>query len=304
MTGALSKKKHASSRKSSRDNRYFYLFILPWLIGFFGLTIGPMLYSLFGSFCKWDGISAPQYIGIKNFLKLFTFDELFRKTMLNTLYYVVMAVPSSLLLSLLLAFLINGKHKFTGVFQAIFYFPSVSAGIAVYMVWIWFFNSEVGVFNYFLSLLGIQGPRWLSDPNVSMFTLVIMNLTFCGGQMLIFLAGLKQIPLAYYEAATIDGANGFQKFFKITLPMLSPTILFNGIMGMIGAFQIFGQALILTEGGPVQSTYVMGLFIYKSAFNYGKFGYASAASWVMFVVLMLLSFIVMRLSEKHVNYEM
>jgi len=292
------------SSKARRDTLFFYLFISPWLLGFLGLTIGPMLYSLFGALSKWDGITAPHYVGFKNFIKLFTFDDLFRKSMWNTIYYVILAVPSSVITALLLAFLLNFKHKFTGIFQAIFYFPSVSAGIAVYMIWIWFFNSEVGVFNYLLSLIGIPGPRWLMDPNVSMFTLVIMNLTFCGGQMLIFLAGLKQIPSAYYEAATIDGANGLQKFFKVTLPMLSPIILFNVIMGMIGAFQIFGQALILTEGGPVQSTYVMGLFIYKSAFNYGKFGYASAASWVMFAVLMILSLLVMRLSEKRVNYEM
>jgi ABC-type sugar transport system permease subunit len=292
------------SRKRLRDNAYFYLCISPWLIGFFALMLGPMLYSLFGAFSKWDGVMAPEFIGLKNFIRLITYDELFAQTMLNTLYYVVLAVPTSVCAALLIAFLMSSEHRLAGLFQAIFYFPSVSAGIAVYMVWVWLFNSEVGVFNYLLSLLGISGPRWLSDPHWSMMTLVIMNLTFCGGQMLIFLAGLKQIPQAYYEAATIDGASGAQKFFRITVPLISPMVLFNGIMSMIGAFQIFGQALILTEGGPVQSTYVMGLFIYNSAFLYGKFGYASAASWIMFVVLMAISLLVMRMSEGRVNYEM
>ncbi len=305
MNAALTK---PSRRRRSlirrRNNLFFYIFISPWLIGFLGLTIGPMLYSLFGALSKWDGVTAPQFIGMKNFVRLFTYDDLFLKSLKNTFLYVLMSVPSSVALALLLAFLLNMKHRGTGIFQAIFYFPSVSAGIAVYMVWIWLFNGEVGVFNYLLSLLGIQGPRWLSDPKWAMTSMVIMNLTFCGGQMLIFLAGLKQIPAQYYEAATIDGASGAQQFFRITIPLLSPTVLFNGIMAMISAFQIFGQALILTEGGPVQSTYVMSLFIYNNAFLYGKFGYSSAASWVLFLILMGISLVVMKLSDKHVNYEM
>lgn len=287
-----------------RNDIYFYIFIAPWLIGFFGFTIGPMLYSLFGALSKWDGVTAPVFTGLKNFQRLLTYDELFRKATLNTFKYVLMSVPSSVLMALLLAFLLNTKHKAAGIFQVIFYFPSVSAGIAVYMVWIWLFNSELGVFNYLLSLLGISGPNWLADPNWSMPAMVIMNLTFCGGQMLIFLAGLKQIPEQYYEAATIDGASAGRKFLNITLPLLSPTVLFNGIMAMIGAFQVFGQALILTEGGPVQSTYVMGLFIYDYAFLYGKFGYSCAASWILFVILMIISLFVMKLSSKHVNYVM
>ncbi len=266
--------------------------------------IGPMLYSLFGAFSKWDGVQPPEFTGMKNFIRLFTYDDLFKKSMLNTLYYVILAVPSSVCVALLLAFLMNMRHRLTGVFQAIFYFPSVSAGIAVYMIWIWLFNSQMGVFNYLLSILGIQGPGWLTDPKWAMPAIAIMNLTFCGGQMLVFLAGLKQIPQTYYEAATIDGASGAQKFFRITAPLVSPIVLFNGIMSMISAFQIFGQALVLTDGGPVQATYVMGLFIYRTAFYNGKFGYASAASWLMFLLLMAISLLVMRMSEGRVHYEM
>lgn len=287
-----------------RNDIYFYICVLPWILGFLGFTIGPMLYSLYGALSKWDGVTPPSFVGMKNFVRLLTFDELFLKSLYNTFRYVIMSVPTSVLLALLLAFLLNTSHKGTGLFQVIFYFPSVSAGIAVYMVWIWLFNAELGVFNYLLSILGIPGPNWLSDPRWSMPAMVIMNLTFCGGQMLIFLAGLKQIPVQYYEAATIDGASTGRQFRSITLPLLSPTILFNGIMAMISSFQVFGQALILTEGGPIQSTYVMGLFIYDYAFLYGKFGYSCAASWVLFVILMIISLFVMKASSKHVNYVM
>ncbi|MBQ8087058.1 MAG: sugar ABC transporter permease [Clostridia bacterium] len=287
-----------------RNDINFYICILPWLLGFLGFTIGPMLYSLYGALSKWDVVTAPTFVGMNNFIRLLTFDELFKKSLVNTFKYVILSVPTSVLLALFLAFMLNSKHKGAGIFQVIFYFPSVSAGIAVYMVWIWLFNSELGIFNYLLSILGISGPNWLGDPRWSMPAIVIMNLTFCGSSMLIFLAGLKQIPTQYYEAATIDGASAARQFRSITLPLLSPTILFNGIMAMIGSFQIFGQALILTEGGPIQSTYVMGLFIYDYAFLYGKFGYSCAASWVQFVILMIISLFVMKASGKHVNYVM
>ena len=255
-----------SSHKKRRDTIGFYLFISPWLIGFFGLTLGPMLYSLFGALSSWDGVRPPQFIGLGNFINIFTNDDVFLTATRNTFYYAIASVPTSIILSLLLALLLDKKRPGAGLLQMIYYFPSVCAGIAVYMVWIWFFNGETGVINYIFSLVGIKGPNWLADPNWAMPAIILMNLTFCGGQMLIFIAGLKQIPAQYYEAALIEGASGRQRFLRITLPLLSPVILFNTIMGLIGAFQVFGQVLVLTEGGPIKATYVYGYEIYKTAF--------------------------------------
>ena len=290
--------------KKKRDTFFFYVCISPWLIGFFGLTIGPMLYSLYGAMSSWDGVLPPNFIGLKNFTELLTSDSLFLKATINTFYYAAVSVPTSILFALFLAFLLSRNHRAAGIFQAIFYFPSICAGIAVYMIWIWLFNGELGAINYFLSLVGIRGPNWLADPAWAMPSMFIMNLTFCGSQMLIFIAGLKQIPAQYYEAAIIDGAGSAQMFRKITLPLLSPVVLFNTVMGMIGAFQVFGQPLILTGGGPMQATYVYGLFIYKASFYHFKFGYAAAASWILFAILMVLSLLVMKISASRINYEM
>lgn len=293
----------SSKKNQLREARAFYMFIAPWLIGFFGLTLGPMLYSLYGALSDWGGVLPPVFIGVDNFLEIFTNDPEFWKSFSKTLYYVVVSVPTSVAMALFLAFMLNNSRKATGLFQAIFYFPSVCSGIAVYMVWIWIFNSETGVFNYLLSLIGIKGPMWITDTAWAMPSLIIMNLTFCGGQMLIFIAGLKQIPSEYYEAATIDGASKLKQFGHITLPLLGPIILFNTIMGMIGAFQMFGQPFILTGGGPMRATYVFGIYIYESAFLYFKFGYAAALSWVMFLMLIVLSLIVMKYSDSKVNYD-
>lgn len=298
--GALTR----SSAKRRRDILGFYLFISPWLIGFFGLILGPMLYSLYGALSVWDGVRHPQFIGLGNFINIFTSDDVFVTATKNTFYYAAVSVPTSIVLSLLLALLLDKKRPGTGLLQMIYYFPSVCTGIAVYMVWIWFFNGETGVINYILSTVGIKGPNWLADPQWAMPAIILMNMTFCGGQMLIFIAGLKQIPAQYYEAALIEGASGRQRFWRITIPLLSPVILFNTIMGLISAFQVFGQVLVLTEGGPMKATYVYGYEIYKTAFSYFKFGYAAAISWVLFVILMLLSVAIMKGTSSKVNYEL
>lgn len=287
-----------------KETKSFYLFISPWLIGFFVLTLGPMLYSFYCALCNWDALTPPQFIGAANYIKTFTGNQDFWRAIANTLVYAVFAVPSSMLMALLLAFLLNKNHKGAGLFQALFYFPSVAAGTAVYMVWIWLYNKETGVLNYLLSMIGIQGPGWLTSTEWSMFSLILMNLTFCGQAMLIFLAGLKQVPATYYEAADIDGASEWSKLIKITIPMISPVVLLNTVMGIISAFQVFNQPYIMTEGGPMKSTYVYGMLIYDTGFRFYKFGEAAAQSWVLCLVLVVVTLLVMRLTKNKVVYDM
>nr|WP_308627284.1 sugar ABC transporter permease [uncultured Eisenbergiella sp.] len=298
------KNKRPVSTLERKERRYFYLFIAPWLVGFFLLTIGPMIYSFYCALCDWDGMSAPVFTGLDNYTRTISSNQDFRRALVNTFVYAVFSVPTSMLFALFLAFLLNKNHAGAGIFQALFYFPSVAAGTAVYMVWIWLFNGETGVFNYLLSLVGIEGPKWLSSTEWAMPSLILMNLTFCGQAMLIFLAGLKQVPAAYYEAAEIDGASEFAKFMKITLPMISPVVLLNTIMGMISAFQIFNQPFIMTGGGPMKSTYMYGMLIYDTGFYFFRFGEAAAQSWILCFLLVVLTVIVMKLINRKTVYEL
>lgn len=286
-----------------KERKYFYLFISPWLIGFLAFTLGPMLYSLYCSLCEWDGLTKPIFLGLNNYVRTIFSNQDFRRSLKNTFVYAIFAVPSSMALALFIAFLMNMMHRGAGIFQAFFYFPSVAAGTAVYLVWTWLFNSETGVINYFLSLLGIQGPRWLNSPEWSMPSLIIMNLTFCGQAMLIFLAALKQVPEVYYEAAEIDGANAADKFFKITVPQIMPIVLLNTVKGIIDAFQIFNQPYIMTNGGPMRSTYTYGMLIYDTAFLYYRFGEAAAQSWILCALLVVLSVIVMKVMNRKSDSE-
>lgn len=268
------------------------------------MTIGPMIYSFYCALCEWDGMSAPIFSGLDNYTRTITSNQDFRRALVNTFVYAVFSVPTSMIFALFLAFLLNKNHKGAGIFQALFYFPSVAAGTAVYMVWIWLFNGETGVFNYLLSLIGIEGPKWLASTEWAMPSLILMNLTFCGQAMLIFLAGLKQVPAAYYEAAEIDGATEFGKFANITLPMISPVVLLNTIMGMISAFQIFNQPFIMTGGGPMKSTYMYGMLIYDTGFYFFRFGEAAAQSWILCFLLVALTVIVMKLMNRKTVYEL
>lgn len=286
-----------------KERKYFYIFISPWLAGFLLLTVGPMIYSFYGALCDWDGLTTPSFIGLENYIKTFFSNQTFGRALANTFVYAIFSVPTSMVLALFIAFLMNQKHRGVAIFQAFFYFPSVAAGTAVYMVWIWLFNSENGVFNYILSLAGIKGPSWLTSTEWAMPSLIIMNLTFCGQAMLIFLAGLKQVPAAYYEAAEIDGASGFKKFYKITLPLIMPTVLLNVVMGIIGAFQIFNQPYIMTQGGPMQATYTYGMMIYDTGFRYYRFGEAAAQSWILCILLVVITVIIMKLMNRKTVYE-
>lgn len=277
---------------------WFYLLILPWIIGFLCLTLGPMLFSLYTCFTTWDGINQPTFSGISNFVKMFADDSQFYASLWLTFEYVLIGVPTSLTFALILAALLCNNVKGSALFQGLYYFPSVVSGVAVFLVWEYMFDPYNGIINYFLSLIGINGPAWLSSPDWSMPSLIVMNLFFCGGQMLIFVAGIKQIPSSYYEAARIDGAGSLACFFRITLPLLVPMIVFNLIMNMIGSIQVFAQAFVMTGGGPAKSTYFYVYYLYDTAFRFTDFSYASTMSWFMFLIILLLSILVLKWSRR------
>lgn len=302
----LSTQSAAPPRRRKRSpldtSRLFYLFISPWLIGFIGFTIGPMLYSLFAAFSDWNGVAAPQWTGLKNAFTMVTGDDLFWKSIGNTFYFALVSVPLNMIIALFLANLLNKRMPFSYLFRSVFYLPSVVAGVAVYIVWMQLYNPYAGIFNDLLSLVGIDGPMWLLDERTSMLSLILMNVFTCGGQMLILLAGLQDIPGDYYEAASLDGASGFRVFFSITLPLLTPVIFFNLVMGVINSLQIFAQPHVMTGGGPMYSTYVYGLHLYNTAFRFFDFGYACTLAWALFIIIMALSLFIFRSSKSWVYY--
>jgi multiple sugar transport system permease protein len=281
----------------------FYFFISPWLIGFLGLNLFPMLYSFYASFTTWDGITEPKINGGKNYAEIFTMDNRFWISLKNTFVYVFTSVPLTLFLALILAIMLCKKIRGANFFRSLFYLPALVSGVSTFITWRWMYDQQIGIVNYILSLFGIEGPGWLTDPNWAMASLVIMCMFFCGSAMIIFMAGLQNIPEQYYEAAKIDGASGLMQFFHITLPLLTPVLFFNIIMSLIDAFKIFTQPWVMTQGGPADATYVFGIHIYNSAFKYCTFGYASALAWILFIIIIIISFITLLLFRNRVYYE-
>ena len=290
-------------RNRKKQAKYFYMFISPWLIGFFLLTVIPLGYSIYLSLTKYTGYKAPKFIGIQNYMDMFFHDTLFWSSLANSFKYAILAVPTSLILALLIAVLLSRESKSSNFFQIVFFFPSIATGAAVFTVARYLLRGEGGLINYFLSLFGIKGPFWLTDAKWAMISLVLVNLLFCGQQMLIFLAGIKQIPVSYYEAAKMDVANDIACFFRITLPLISNVFVFNLIMGIISALQVYVQPLIMTGGGPLKKTYMYGMYIYDSGFSFGRFGYAAALAWVMYLIILFISKVILGSMEKLMNYE-
>jgi multiple sugar transport system permease protein len=279
-----------------------YLFIAPWLIGFLVFTAGPFLASVYLSFTKYDILSPPQWVGFANYQSLLRDDPLFWKSLLVTIRYGVVAVPLGTCGAVMLALLLNLEVKGIAVFRTIFYLPSIVPTVATSMVFIWLLNPQIGLINSLLRNFGIVGPAWLSDARWAPWTLVFMALWGVGGGMVIYLAGLKDIPTYLYEAAIIDGANAFTRMRLITLPMLTPVIFFNVVMGVIGAFQYFTQAYILTQGGPEESTTFYALYLFNRAWRYLDMGYASAMAWVLFLIVVVVTSALFRTQSKWVHY--
>ena len=289
-----------SRRKSSL---WGLALISPWLLGFLIFTAGPMLASLYLSLCKYD-LNTLSFVGTKNYETLLTRDPLFWRSLGNTALYVLFSVPLGLSGSLVIAVLLNQKVRGMPIFRTLFYLPSLVPAVASALVWAWVFHPDAGILNFGLSKLGIQGPKWLQDPKTSLASLIIMSLWGIGGsRMLIFLAGLQGISDELYEAAQLDGAKGWTCFKNITLPMLSPTIFFNLILGIIGSFQVFTSAYIMTGGGPDNSTLMYVLYLYNNAFKFFKIGKASAMAWILFLILLVFTGIQFKNASKWVYYE-
>ncbi|MFH1513056.1 MAG: sugar ABC transporter permease [Bacillota bacterium] len=291
------------SRKEKRETRNFYLYIMPWLISFLVLTVYPMFRSLTLCFTDSDFSGRGLFVGFKNFNTAFFTDPLFFKVFENTLWYVVLFVPASLILSFFIGWLLSRNVRALGFFRTVFYLPYITTGVAVIMLWGWIFNSDYGFINYLLSLAGIQGPRWLTDKNIAMVSIVIMSLWSIGNGILIMLAGIQDIPETYYESARLDGASTLRQVFKITIPLCTPTIFFNLVIGTIIAFQIFSQPYILTRGGPVDSTRTVAMYLFSNAFEYGKMGFAATIAWCLFIVIMTITLILQATSKKWVFYD-
>jgi multiple sugar transport system permease protein len=298
-------KAHAGRRRRSLQQqraRMFYILILPWLIGFILFVLGPMVVSLGMSLTRWNLLNPPVFIGAQNFTTM-AHDALFWQSLKVTTIYVAGGVPLGLVVALLLALLLNQKVRGLAVFRTIFYLPSVVTGVAVSVVFMWVFNPQFGLINDALSYVGITGPGWIASPTWALPSLILMSLWSVGGTMLIFLAGLQGIPVELQEAAALDGANAVQRFWSVTLPLLTPTILFNLILLIINQFQSFTQAYVMTNGGPLYSTLFYVYYLYLNAFQYFNMGYAAALAWVLFFIIFVLTVIIFRSSDRWVFYQ-
>ncbi|MCL5271267.1 MAG: extracellular solute-binding protein [bacterium] len=279
-----------------------YAMVAPWVVGFIIFGGGPLLFSILMSFCDYDMFNPPRWIGLANFRYFFGQDALVPKAIVNTLFMVI-GVPLGMTASLSLAMLLNQPVRVVSVWRTLFYLPAIMPAVASMVLWIWIFNPMGGVINKLIEVAGVQGPNWLASEQWSKPALILMGLWGAGAQMLIWLAGLKGISPHYYEAAALDGAGRWKQFRHVTLPMLTPYIFFNLVMGFIGIFQIFEVAFIMTQGGPVNSTLFYVYHLFNNAFRYGHMGYASAMAWVLFAIIMALTFVQLKLANRWVYYE-
>jgi multiple sugar transport system permease protein len=275
---------------------------MPFILGFLFWFLAPASVALYLTFQKYNLISPPQYVGLQNIEQLFK-DPLLLLSLKATFLYTLLSVPLSLLLSFFLATLINRQFRGIAIFRTIFYLPSIVPAVANALLWAWMFNTEFGLINVFIRALGGAKIAWLQSTSWAIPAFVILSLWGTGSSMIIFLAGLQGIPDIYYEAAEIDGAGRWAKLFNITLPLMSPIIFFNLLLGFINTFQVFTIGYLVTNGGPENSTLFLVLYIYRTAFRSQNMGYAAALSWVLFFILMVLSFITFKYLGKRVYYE-
>jgi multiple sugar transport system permease protein len=280
------------------------LFALPAILGFLIFVLGPMIASLIYSFTDYSVFKdETKFIGFENFITMFSGeDPFFYKSLGVTFYYVFLSVPIGIAFAFFLAILLNTKIKGRAIFRTIFYLPSIVPVVASAMIWLWLFNPDLGLINNVLSSLGLPTGLWLFSEKTVIPSIVLMGLWGVGGNMIIFLAGLNGIPEHYYEAIEVDGGNTFRKFWHITIPMMTPTIFFTSVMGLIGSFQVFTEAYVLTGGGPNNASLFYVFYIWREAFANSNMGFASALAWVLFVIIMLFTLLVFKTS-KWVYYE-
>jgi multiple sugar transport system permease protein len=286
-----------------REARTAYLLVGPWILGFVVFTLGPMVASLIFSFTNYSIVSTSKLVGLANFIEIFFGDYRFWLSLRVTLTYAIFAIPMGLIFGLLLALLLNAKVPGISIWRTLYYTPSVVSGVAVAILWLYLFNPQYGLINWLLGMVGINGPGWLVSPDWALWALIIMSLWGVGGGMIIYLAGLQGIPTQLYEAAEVDGANKIRQFFSITLPLITPVLFYNLVIGIISTFQIFTSVYVMTDGGPVERTLFYNLYLYNNAFRYQRMGYASALAWILFVIVLVLTLLVFRSSAMWVYYE-
>jgi multiple sugar transport system permease protein len=283
-----------------------YLFLLPWLLGLLLFVMGPMVTSGYLSFTRYDVVNTPKFVGMDNFIEIFTKDRLFWPSILLTFRYALIVVPLSLIGSLLAALLLNQALRGTTWFRTFFFLPHLTPIVAAAVLWGWIFNPDVGPINHWIRTItgGADAPGWFRDPDWAMTGLIIMAMwgAIGGNTMLIFLAGLQGVPQELYDAAVVDGAGTWAKFWNVTIPMLTPTIFFNTVLGVIGALRVFAAAFVATQGGPAYATWFYSLHIYNKAFRYFEMGYASALAWIFFAILFVFTYVQFVQSKKWVYY--
>ena len=302
--GVLARLVGASSPAQARKALWGYLFALPWIAGLLIFVLGPILASFILSFTQYDVMSPPKFVGFANYGKAFLHDNLFWPSIGRTLVYALAVVPLGIVGSLALALFLSRKVRGVSLFRTLYFLPTLTPAVALALLWSWLFDPTVGPINVALAYLGIAGPGWLTSPQWALPSLVIIALwaSVGGNTMLIFLAGLKGVPPELYDAAQIDGANAWSRFWHVTLPMISPTMLFNLILGVIGALKVFTISFVATSGGPSYSTWFFALHIYQQAFSYFQMGYGSALAWVFLVLLLVFTWLQLTYSRRWVYY--
>lgn len=285
-----------------RRNLVGYAFVSPWILGFLVFTLYPFLRSIQLSFTRYNIVTPPKNVGWANYRALFTDDPSFWKSLLVTVEYAALAIPLGIVAGVGLALLLNIEVRGIALWRTLFYIPSIVPAVAGSLLFVWIFNPEIGLLNGLLKLFGVEGPAWLADPKWSLPALVLHSVWGVGGSMIIYLAGLKDVPQELYEAATLDGASAWTRTKRVTLPLITPVIFFNLVMGVIGTFQSFTNAYIMTNGGPQESTLFYALYLFQRAWLYLDMGYASAMAWVLVVIVAVLTGIVFRTQKRWVHY--
>ncbi len=315
------------TRKDWQDFSRGIAFISPWIVGVLAFTLLPVALSLYYSFCDYSLLQSPLWVGTENYRELMRDDDFWR-TLRNTGYYAMVALPAGLMVSVGLALLLNQNIRGQSVYRTIIFLPSLVPVVASSMLWMWIFNAKLGLLNHVLSFCGIEGqiqfswlnhllglqggdmiqpltmpPPWLDDARTAMPALIMMSIWGVGNAVVIYLAGLQDVPRELYEAADIDGANGWQRLRNVTLPMISPVIFFNLVMGIIGSLQTFATAYIMTGGGPAKATYFYTMYLYDNAFSYLRMGYASAMAWIQLLIVLVLTAVAFWSSKRWVHYQ-
>jgi multiple sugar transport system permease protein len=299
----LYKRERTSLSIGSNKELLFHIFALPWILGILIFFLFPACMSFYYSLTSYDIVTAPKFIGMENYVNLFANDELFITCLKNTLYMVAFSLPISLVIQLLMALLMNWDIKGIAWFRTIYYLPVLVPPVSTSILFSMVYDEDYGLLNSFIHLFGIPSQQWLNTVYLSKPSIILLGLWTAGSGMLIYLANLKDIPVSMYESASMDGANSWWRFWKITLPMMTPTIFFQLVMGIIFTFQLFTESFVLTMGGPDYSTYFLMYYIYLSAFKYGRMGSASAMAWILFIIILIITVIIVKSSKSWVHYE-